>query len=72
VTLDTSTAVSVTVLGTSEKDTIAGVENVYGGAGSDHIIGDGLKNELRGNAGNDILDGGVVMTHFMEEQELIN
>jgi Ca2+-binding RTX toxin-like protein len=33
------------------------IENAFGGAGNDSITGNGLDNLLRGNAGNDTLDG---------------
>jgi predicted extracellular nuclease/Ca2+-binding RTX toxin-like protein len=39
-------------------DTIANVENVFGGSGDDIITGNGQANELRGNGGNDELNGG--------------
>lgn len=49
------------------RDTLKGIENVGGGAGSDVLNGDGAANGLwgglgndllRGNAGDDVLDGG--------------
>ncbi|CAM8643230.1 Na-Ca exchanger/integrin-beta4 [Oxalobacteraceae bacterium] len=40
------------------EDTLVGIENVMGGLGNDHLIGDGLANALTGGAGNDTLIGG--------------
>lgn len=39
-------------------DAIYGIENVYGGDGSDRITGDWRNNQLFGDQGNDFLDGG--------------
>ena len=38
---------------------IAGIENVTGGAGGDTLTGDALGNALNGNGGNDTLNGGL-------------
>ena len=38
---------------------VAGIENVTGGAGNDQLIGDALNNTLSGGAGNDTLTGGL-------------
>jgi len=40
-------------------DTLISIEQVRGGAGNDTIFGDDQNNTFRGNAGNDLLDGGV-------------
>ncbi len=56
VTLNGSTFVDVTV-GRSVEDTIANVEHIIGGRGSDTITGDGNGNRLEGGSGNDRLDG---------------
>jgi uncharacterized delta-60 repeat protein len=37
---------------------IAGVENLLGGRGNDHLTGDGHSNSLNGGSGNDTLSGG--------------
>lgn len=44
--------------GSSDVDTISGIENVFGGTGVDTITGNDADNVLTGNAGNDILSGG--------------
>lgn len=41
------------------KDTIAGIEQVYGSGFGDTLTGDGLANQLLGLGGNDILSGGA-------------
>lgn len=56
VTLNGSTAVTVSVNGVAE-DSIKGFEAVYGGSAGDALTGDGLGNLLVGNAGNDTLTG---------------
>jgi Ca2+-binding RTX toxin-like protein len=43
---------------TLKLDNNASIENIYGGAGDDTLIGNGLKNLLYGFAGNDVLSGG--------------
>ena len=43
----------------SDTDTLAGIENVLGGAGDDNITGDAGVNRLSGGAGADTLDGGA-------------
>ncbi|MFP5362620.1 MAG: beta strand repeat-containing protein, partial [Thermoleophilia bacterium] len=43
--------------GTAESDTLAGIENLTGGAGDDTLTGDPSANELRGLAGDDVLSG---------------
>ncbi|MFK7862426.1 MAG: hypothetical protein AB8B64_26695, partial [Granulosicoccus sp.] len=48
---------TVSVVG-SDSDTVSGIENVVGTAGSDQLIGDVNDNTLSGNSGDDILDGG--------------
>ena len=59
----TSAANAVTVnlaTGTASGFTsIAGIENVTGGAGNDTLTGNGLANVLVGGAGNDTLNGGA-------------
>ncbi|WP_457660487.1 calcium-binding protein [Sinorhizobium medicae] len=57
VTLTGATAATVFINGVAE-DTLANVENVYGGSGDDFITGDALNNLFRGGGGNDVLDGG--------------
>ena len=44
--------------GAAVGDRFDGVENITGSKHGDILVGDGLANELRGNAGNDLLDGG--------------
>jgi nitrogen regulatory protein PII-like uncharacterized protein len=41
------------------EDTIRNIENLIGGSGDDHFIGDAAANILSGNAGNDLLQGGA-------------
>ncbi|MCA3278050.1 MAG: hypothetical protein ING10_02155, partial [Roseomonas sp.] len=41
------------------SDTLAGIENVLGGAGNDCLLGDGLANVLDGGLGSDTLQGGA-------------
>lgn len=41
-----------------DTDTLAGIENVEGTSLDDTIYGDGLVNDLQGNAGDDVLSGG--------------
>ncbi|UCE30224.1 MAG: hypothetical protein JSW68_08980, partial [Burkholderiales bacterium] len=43
--------------GTTETDTVAGIENVFGGEGDDLIRGDGGANMLSGAGGSDRLEG---------------
>ena len=40
-----------------EQDSVAGVENVYGGREADTLLGDGAANRLDGGAGADTIDG---------------
>jgi peptidoglycan/xylan/chitin deacetylase (PgdA/CDA1 family) len=40
-------------------DTLAGIENLFGGLGNDQLTGDGGNNVLEGAAGNDTLNGGT-------------
>lgn len=56
VTLNTSTAATVTITG-GDNDTIRNVENFIGGSGNDTITGDSAINYLNGGAGNDTLFG---------------
>ncbi|MDX0692912.1 hemolysin type calcium-binding protein [Sinorhizobium medicae] len=58
VTLTGGTAATVFINGVAE-DTIANIENVYGGSGDDFITGDAQNNLFRGGGGNDVLDGGA-------------
>ncbi len=44
--------------GTAQGDTVLNVENVFGSAYNDTLIGDDGDNTLRGDAGNDTLKGG--------------
>lgn len=44
-------------VGGLDEDVIRNVENVYGGAAGDVLIGDGLANQLFGGGGNDTLRG---------------
>ena len=57
----TTAAVSVNLATPSASGftTIAGIENVTGGGGSDTLTGDALDNALTGGAGNDTLSGGL-------------
>ena len=57
----TTAAVSVNLATPSASGftTIAGIENVTGGAGDDLLTGDALDNALTGGAGNDTLSGGA-------------
>jgi hypothetical protein len=41
------------------EDTIRNIENLIGGSGDDHFIGDAAANMLSGNAGDDLLEGGA-------------
>jgi Ca2+-binding RTX toxin-like protein len=43
----------------AEGDVLIGIENVYGSAGPDLIVGDGADNWLEGGAGNDGIYGGA-------------
>ena len=45
------------IIGNGTVDSIKNIQNVYGGAGNDTIIGDGNSNILKGGAGNDIIKG---------------
>jgi Ca2+-binding RTX toxin-like protein len=45
--------------GQGGTDTLISIEQVRGTAGNDTIIGDGVDNIFRGNAGSDSLDGGA-------------
>jgi Ca2+-binding RTX toxin-like protein len=58
VALTGATAATVFVNGVAE-DTLANIENVYGGYGDDAITGDARNNLIRGGGGNDELDGGA-------------
>ncbi|MDX0605063.1 calcium-binding protein [Sinorhizobium medicae] len=58
VTLTGGTAATVFINGVAE-DTLANIENVYGGSGDDFITGDAQNNLFRGGGGNDVLDGGA-------------
>ena len=42
-----------------ERDALVGIEDVLGGDGSDVLIGDAQRNELRGQRGDDTLSGGA-------------
>ena len=33
------------------------IENIYGGSGDDHLVGNGAKNRIRGGGGDDTIDG---------------
>jgi Ca2+-binding RTX toxin-like protein len=41
----------------SETDLLINIQNVYGGAGNDHLVGDGADNALYGGPGDDVLEG---------------
>ena len=43
--------------GDAQGDILTNIQNITGGSGNDHIIGDSQSNVLRGGAGNDILVG---------------
>ena len=58
VTLTGATDAVVRVGGVAE-DIIRNVENVFGGTGSDTLIGDASANSLSGGDGSDILQGGI-------------
>lgn len=58
VTLNTSTAATVTITGGS-NDSIKNIENVTGTTGDDSVTGDSAANVLSGLAGNDTLSGGA-------------
>lgn len=58
VTLNTSTAATVTVIGGTD-DTIVNIENVIGTSGNDIITGDSAANTLNGDAGHDLITGGA-------------
>jgi Ca2+-binding RTX toxin-like protein len=45
--------------GEAQGDTYVSIEDVAGGAGNDHLIGDGNANRFWGANGNDVLDGGA-------------
>jgi Ca2+-binding RTX toxin-like protein len=45
--------------GWGNKDTLAGIENLWGSSFADSFTGDNNSNSLTGNAGNDTLDGGA-------------
>ena len=45
------------VMTSAERDHIAGIESVGGGAGDDKLIGDGDDNWLEGNGGDDLING---------------
>jgi Ca2+-binding RTX toxin-like protein len=49
------------VTGGGGNDTLVGIERVYGTAFADILIGDTKANDLFGAAGNDTIDGGVVV-----------
>jgi serralysin len=61
---DSSQAVTVSLVtgtgagGTAEGDTLESIENLYGSAYNDILIGNSGANTLSGNGGNDILKGG--------------
>ena len=57
VTLAGTATTVVSVVG-SDDDSISGIENLIGTAGSDTIVGDDEQNLLEGRAGDDRLDGG--------------
>ncbi len=57
-TLDGLNTIGVSVGGVLE-DQVRGFESVYGGAGDDTVIGDGLVNFFRGGGGADFYDGGA-------------
>lgn len=56
VTVAGSTDATVTVGGVAE-DVIRNIEHVTGGSAADRLTGNGLANTLKGNAGNDVLNG---------------
>lgn len=57
VTLNTSTAATVTSGGTGTNDTIVNIENVVGTAGGDTIVGDSAANSITGGDGADTITG---------------
>lgn len=57
VELNGSTFVNVLRDDGTALDKIKNIENVYGGSGSDYLIGDALANRLVGGGGADVLDG---------------
>jgi Ca2+-binding RTX toxin-like protein len=58
-TTTVAVAVNLATHSASGFASIAGIENVTGGAGADTLTGDGLANALSGGAGNDTLSGGL-------------
>jgi Ca2+-binding RTX toxin-like protein len=64
VTLNGANYATVSVGGAAE-DAIRNIENIYGGAGSDVLLGDGLANALLGGGGNDVLTGGAGADAFV-------
>jgi Ca2+-binding RTX toxin-like protein len=63
VTLNTSTAATVTVTGGS-NDSIVNIENVVGTSGNDTLVGDTAANVFTGNAGADTMTGGAGVDTF--------
>jgi Ca2+-binding RTX toxin-like protein len=57
VTLDGANFRDVIIGNGTVTDSIKNIQNVYGGAGNDTIIGDGNSNILKGGAGADIIKG---------------
>jgi Ca2+-binding RTX toxin-like protein len=49
----------VSVVNSSQKDSLQNIENIIGSAGNDSISGDSSANSLSGGAGNDTLSGGA-------------
>lgn len=58
VTLNGATAATVVVGAGTERDTLAGVENLQGSVADDRVLGDKAANTLLGLGGNDTLLGG--------------
>jgi len=57
VTLDGANFRDVTIGTGTVVDSVKNIQNVYGGAGNDTIIGDGNSNILDGGSGNDLIRG---------------
>jgi Ca2+-binding RTX toxin-like protein len=54
-----SVSVNLAAGAASGFTSIAGIENVVGGAGADTLVGDAAANSLTGGGGNDVLEGGL-------------